>query len=377
MDRREFSTLVAVAGFSGILPRAAYAAAPGEAGAVSNEAAQLYQRALVLDCNSAPTGEDELKLPMSEVALDRVRESGVNVIKWSLGGIDSPFVDTTAEIASIDRLFELHPAYFTQVRVAEDLARAKREGRLGVILSFESVEMLEGRLDRLELFRNLGVRVMQLSYNRHSAFASGVMEPGAGGLTSLGREAVRRMNALGIAIDLSHANETTTSEVLALSSKPPLMTHGGCAAVHPHPRNKTDEQLRALAARGGVIGIYDLMYLTASPRQPTLEDYMQHMVHALDVAGEDHVGVGSDVSIEPFDASPENLLELAQYVERRQKAGLAAPEEDRPPYVEGLNIPRRMEVIADQLLRRGYSTTIVEKVLGANFTRVFSEIWSH
>src|ERR1700756_4259190 len=158
MNRREFSTSMAVAGLSGILPRAAYTAAPGEASAVSNEAARLYQRALVLDCNSAPTGEDELKLPMSRVALDRVRESGVNVIKWSLGGIDSGFVDTIAEIASVDGLFELHPEYFTQVRVAEDLARAKREGRLGVILSFESVEMLEGRLDRFELFRNLGVR---------------------------------------------------------------------------------------------------------------------------------------------------------------------------------------------------------------------------
>jgi membrane dipeptidase len=377
MNRREFSTALTLAALSGIVPKAAHPRVPdGEANAVSDEAAQLYQRALVLDCNLAPTDEDELKLPMSRVALDRVRESGVNVIKWSLGGIDSGFADTMAEIASVDRLFEVHPAYFTQVRVAADLARAKREGRLGVILSFESVEMLEGRLDRLELFRNLGVKVMQLSYNRHSAFANGVLEPQSQGLTSLGREAVRRMNALGIAIDLSHANEPTTSEVLALSSKPPIMTHGGCAAVHPHPRNKTDEQLRALAARGGVFGIYDLMYLTASPRQPTLEDYMQHIVHALNVAGEEHVGVGSDASIEPFDTSPQNLAEFRQYTERRQKAGVAAPEEDRPPYVQGLNTPRRMEIIADQLLRRGYPEHVAEKVLGANFARVLSEVWT-
>jgi membrane dipeptidase len=236
--------------------------------------------------------------------------------------------------------------------------------------------MLEGRLDRLELFRNLGVRVMQLSYNRQSAFANGVMEADGRGLTSLGREAVRRMNALGIAIDLSHANEPTTSDVIALSSKPPIMTHGGCAAVHPHPRNKTDEQLRALAARGGVLGVYDLPYLTPSPRQPSIDDYMQHMVHAIDVAGEDHVGVGSDESIEPFDTSPKGLADLVQFLQRRQQAGVAAPEEDRPPYVLGLNTPRRMEIIADQLLRRGHPERVAEKVLGANFVRALSQSWT-
>jgi membrane dipeptidase len=376
MNRRQFSGRLAIWGAWSMLPSAAFSGAPDSGtNAVTNEARQLYRNSLVLDCNSAPTDDNELQLPMSQPALNRVRESGVNAIKWSLGGIDSGFVDTMAEIAPIFRLLELHPTYFTQIRVAEDLARAKREGRLGLILSFESVEMLEGRLDRLELFRDLGVRVMQLSYNRRSPFANGVMEPDAVGLTSLGREAVRRMNALGIAIDLSHANEAATSDVIALSSKPAVITHAGCTAIHPHPRNKSDEQLRALAARGGVVGIYDLMYLVPSPKQATLDDYMRHVVHALDVAGEDHVGVGSDVSLEPFDTSADNLAKWMHYVERRQTAGLAAPEEDRPPYVEGLNTPRRMEIIADSLLRRGYPARVVEKVLGANFVRALGEIW--
>jgi membrane dipeptidase len=374
MKRRQFTTAVAIAGLSPILP--ARAAEPGgAAGAVSREAAELYRRALILDCNLDPPGFED-QLPISTTALDSAHTSGVNVIKWSLGGLDSGFADTVQEIASVYRMLDRHPAYFTQVRGPADLARAKREGRLGLILSFESVEMLEGRLDRIELFRDLGVLVMQLSYNRQSAFGAGVMEPRGTGLTPLGREAVRRMNALGIAIDLSHANEPTTSDALALSSKPPLITHCGCAAVHPHPRNKTDEQLRALADRGGVAGIYDLMYLAASPRQPTLDDYMEHLLHALNVVGEDHVGVGSDVSMDPFDVSPQNLAALKRYVEHRQQVGLAAPEEDRPPYVEGLNTPRRIEIIADQLLRRGQSERVAEKILGANFARVLTQIWT-
>jgi membrane dipeptidase len=373
VNRREFSAALAGAAASAALaPRAQAAAA--EAPAVSQRAKTLYRRALILDCNSSPPSQERLPLP--QAALERVRDSGINVIKLTVGGINSDFADTVAEIAQVQQLCEVHPAYFTQVRIAADFERARRERKLGIILSFESAEMLGGRLDSFELFRKLGVRVMQLSYNRKSAFAAGVMEPGAGGLTSLGRDAVTRMNQLGIAVDLSHANPQTTADALSLSARPPIMTHAGCTAVHLHPRNKTDEQLRALAARGGVVGVFDLPYLTASPRQPTLEDYMAHLEHALQVAGEDHVGIGSDVGIDPFDTSPKAMAEFAHELEERRKAGLSAPEEDRPTYVLGLNTPRRIEIIADRLLQRGYSGAATEKVVGANFARVLAEIWT-
>jgi len=315
------------------------------------------------------------RLPLSQANLDLVRGSGINIIKLTLGGINDDFAHTVASIAQVQQLIELHPQYFTVVRNAADMARAQHEHRLGIILSFESVEMLGGQLSSFEVFRNLGVRVMQLSYNRTSPFAAGVMEPKAGGLTALGHEAVREMNRLGVAIDVSHANPATTADVLASSSQPPVMTHAGCAAVHVHPRNKTDEQLRALAAKGGVVGIYDLPYLTPSPRQPTVDDYMAHLAHALEIAGEDHVGIGSDVGIAPLDISPAGMAETEHELKERRAAGLAAPEEDRPPYVVGLNTPRRLEIIADRLLKRGYSAGVTEKVLGANFARVLTQIW--
>jgi membrane dipeptidase len=281
-----------------------------------------------------------------------------------------------AEIGQVLRVIEVHPRYFTQVRVPPDLMRAKRSGLLGIILSFESAEMFAGKVENFEVFRNLGVRVMQLSYNRKSPFAAGVMEPNGGGLTALGRDAVREMNRLGIAVDLSHANAATTADVLSLSVKPPLMTHAGCAAVYAHPRSKSDEQLRALASKGGVVGIFDLPYLAASPHQPTIDDYMAHLEHALKIAGEDHVGIGSDVGIEPFDTSPKGMAEFAKEVEQRRAAGLSAPGEDRPTYVVGLNVPRRIEIIADRLLQRGYSAAVTEKVVGGNFVRVFTQIWT-
>lgn len=378
MNRREFSQSLAGAAAAAALPSLARAeSAPARAEppapAVSAHARALYRSALILDCNSAPPEE---RLPLPQAELDALRGSGIDVIKYSLGGINDDFQRTVAAIAQVQKLIEAHPAYFTQVRTAADFARAKSESRLGIIFSFESAEMLQGKLESLELFRNLGVRVMQLSYNRKSPFAAGVMEPEGGGLTPLGREAVAEMNRLGVAIDLSHANAATTTDVLTLAGKPPVMTHAGCAAIHPHPRNKSDEQLRSLADRGGVIGIFDLPYLTASPRQPTVDDYLAHLEHALRIAGEDHVGIGSDVGVLPRDLSEKGMAELQKELEQRRASGLGAPEEDRPPYVVGLNTPRRIEVITDQLLRRGYPPAVVEKVIGANFARVFADIWT-
>ncbi len=368
MNRREFTTaLLCSAAAAGA--RGAGAAAPE----VSPRARALYRRALVLDCNSAPPFSGQLPLPQS--ALDLVRGSGVTAVKLSLGGINSDFPATVAEIGEVERLIEVHPDYFCAVRVAADLARAKRSGRLGIILSFESADMFGGKLENFTVFRDLGVRVMQLSYNRRSPFAAGVMEPEGGGLTALGREAVREMNRLGIAIDLSHANAATTSDVLELSAQPPIMTHTGAAAVHAHPRTKTDAQLRALAARGGVIGIFDLPFLTASPRQPTVDDYLEHLEHVLEVAGEDHVGIGSDVGIEPFDTSAAGMAQFQKELDERHAAGLSAPEEDRPTYVEGMNTPLKLEIVADRLLRRGHSAQVTEKILGGNFARVFGQIW--
>jgi len=375
VNRREFSRMVAGTAVAGILRSKALGQKAEERGAISAAAAELYRSALVLDGNCAPAGVTG-ELPMAQSGLDLNRNSGVSVIKLTMGGINSKLVDTVEEIAYFQRMIEVHPAYFLQVRVPGDMERAKRERKLGIIFSFESADMLEGNVERIDMFRDLGVRVMQLSYNRKSPFGAGVMEPDGGGLTALGKDAVKRMNTVGVAIDLSHANPQTTADAIGTSTKPVIMTHGGCAAVHAHPRNKTDEQLRALTAKGGVFGIYDLPYLTASPKQPTVDDYMMHMEHALKVIGEEHVGVGSDASIEPFDTSAKGMAEFNKSEEQRQKAGLAAPEEDRPTYVVGLNIPRRVEVIADQLLKRGYPARTAEKVIGGNFVRVLSEIWA-
>jgi membrane dipeptidase len=307
--------------------------------------------------------------------LDFSRNSGVTAVKLSMGGLNSNFEDTVGEIAFIQRVFEEHPDVFMQIRTVGDFARAKAEKKLGILASFESVEMFEGKVERISIFRNLGVRIAQLSYNKPSLWASGVMTEPPTGLTELGRKAVAEMNKAGMAVDISHASPPSYADVLAISTKPVVVTHTGCSAVHKHPRNKTDAQLRAAANKGAVVGIYDLPYLTPSPKQPTVDDYMHHMTHALKVCGEDHVGVGSDTGLTPWDLSPEGLEEFRKMTEERRRLGVAAPGEDRPMYVIGMNHSRRMETIADALLKRGYPARVAEKVMGANFVRVLGEIW--
>jgi membrane dipeptidase len=297
-------------------------------------------------------------------------------MKTTLGGIDEKFEDAVDEISFMQRMIEQYPDVYLQVRRHTDFARAKQEKRVGIVLSFEAATMLEDKLDRFELFRGLGVLVMQLSYNKQSPFGMGVLGDPHAGLTALGHKAVAKMNEQGIAVDISHANEATSFGVLETSARPVLITHAGCAAVYSHPRNKSDALLRAVAGKGGTVGIYDLPYLEPSPKQPTLDDYMAHMTHALSVCGEDHVGIGSDSNLAPFDTSPKAMADFRKEQAHRQRSGLAAPGEDRLPYVIGLNTPRRSEVIADALLKRGYPARVAEKVLGLNFIDALGRIWT-
>src|SRR2546423_2992627 len=372
ITRREFTkTLSGAAALLTLNPIIGWAV---DADRVSAEAARIYHDSFILDGNAfAGIGGLLGRSNLDEIA-KLIRDSGVNAIKATLGGAIGNFEMAVADIASAQQLMEKRADLFLNVRTLADLDRARKEQKLGVIYSFESPNMLEDKIDRIEMFRGLGVRVMQLTYNRRTPFGAGCLDGDTDGLTDLGRQAIAKMNELGVALDLSHSNTKTTADGIAASTKPAIISHAGCRAIYEHPRNKEDRELKALADKGGVIGIYILPYLTASPKQPILDDYLQHLEHALKVCGEDHVGVGSDVPF--FRVSDSDLAEMKQAAERRKADGIAAPGEDRPTYIPDLNTPRKMELIADALLKRGHKPTAVEKILGTNFRRVFGEIWT-
>ncbi len=334
----------------------------------------LYRRAIVIDGNLVPPLDDEHPLPAEVVAA--VRSSGLTAIKVTIGGSSGGYAETRVDIDAYTKAIARAGGVYQRISRVADLAAAKRSGAVGIIYSFEAVEMLEGSLDRIAEFSGLGVRVMQLSYNKPSPFAAGVLAPQpSSGLTELGRQAVAKMNQLGVTLDLSHADEPSTLAALAAASQPALISHAGCSAIHAHPRNKSDAVLRALADRGGTIGIYELSFLSAGPAQQSLDEYLAHIEHALRVCGEDHVGIGSDAMLMPFDTTPESLAMWDKDIAARKAAGIGAPEEGRPPYVVGLNRPDRALHLTRALLARRHPARVVDKLLGANFQRVFAQTW--
>ena len=335
------------------------------------EIMNIYRKSVVIDTLCAPfTSSDSLP---DKAAIDSVRKSGITAINFTISA--PTYEETVNNVAYIDALVEQSPDVFMVVRQQSDIARAKSDGKIGIIPGFQYTQFLESDTSRIETFRRLGVRIMQLTYNNRSIFGDGCLEPGNAGLSKAGLKAVQTMNELGVALDLSHSGYRTCSDAIAASKKPVLITHAGCASIYAHPRNKPDEVMRALADKGGYFGVYLMPYLVASPTVPTREHVINHVLGAINICGADHVGIGSDGAIQAVSLSPEQKKAFDEDITRRKKLGIGAPGEDRYPYVPDVNGPDHMEIIAAELRKRGQPSSAIEKVVGANFQRIIGEIW--
>ena len=203
------------------------------------------------------------------------------------------------------------------------------------------------------------------------------MEPADAGLSRDGARAIERMQELGIMVDLSHCGRHTAANAIALAKRPVSFTHTGCYALAEHPRHRTDEELRSVAETGGINGIFIMPYL-ARGKQPTAADVVQHLDHAINVAGEDHVSIGTDGYISPTILTDEFKQQFSDLTRKRKEMGIAAPFETEEGYLfaSDLNTPRRFEILAELLLAGGYTETRVEKILGLNLLRVFGDSWN-
>lgn len=348
---------------------------PGPVAAPDRLAWPGYDDALVVDFLASPGYFNyPLNPPLDDEMIRNAVESGITAVNLTVSGGDLP--STVSRIAGWMGRIERFPGAFTQVRTVDQLHGAKERGKLGIVFGFQDTTPFEGRLEPIETFLDLGVKVAQLTYNVRNLVGDGCLEAANGGLTRFGHQVVERMNGLGMLVDLSHCGQRTTAEGIAASSAPVAITHSGCNAVARHPRSKDDVELRALAEAGGVIGIYLMPFLTPG-RAPTRDDVLDHLEHALDVCGEDHVGIGSDLSITPIDGSDEYWARHREFVAGRIERGVAAPNEDPDILftVGDLNSHRRMEMIADGLAGRGHPDRVVEKVIGGNWVRLFRDVW--
>ncbi|MEO8036824.1 MAG: membrane dipeptidase, partial [Acidobacteriota bacterium] len=309
-----------------------------------------YNDAFVIDCLANVTHfnvSDQYARPLSPEMVENVRRSGITAVNatCSSSGVGAAsFIGTVNNIGYYEREFTAHPDAIMKIRTVADLQEAKRTRRVGVILGFQDATMLDADVSRVNLFHSLGVRIIQLTYNVRNLLGDGCLEPGNAGLSTFGRQAVERMNDVGIMVDLGHVGRQTTADTIKASRKPVAATHTGCSALNDVPRNKPDALLKGIADSGGVVGIYLMPFLRAGT-QPNADDVIRHLSHAIDVCGEDHVGIGSDLSITPIDLTPEFRTKHAEFVRQRRRAGIMAPGEDENVYnfVPDFNTPRRME----------------------------------
>jgi len=341
-----------------------------------------YRKAVVIDGlggfgNSTAEGD----APLTDAFIQDIRDSGVTCVHVTILPVgstppDTAFTQAVMGIGEYEREIDRHPDLLMRVRTAADIATAKHDVRTGVVYGFQDAVAFETDLSRLDELYRLGIRIVQPTYNRRNLLGDGCLETANAGLSKTGVETIARMNDLGILVDLSHCGRQTAADAMRMSKKPVAFTHTGAAAVADHPRNRTDEELRAMADKGGVAGIYFMPYLSGG-RQPTGADVVRHLEHMIDVAGEDHVSIGTDGGISTEVVNDEFKEKFAESVRRRREAGISAPGETEDGYLfaNDLNTPRRLETLADMLLARGHSAARVEKILGQNLVRVFSETW--
>ena len=230
-----------------------------------------------------------------------------------------------------------------------DLARAKAAGKIGIILGMQDANHLRDIKD-VDAIYGMGQRLTQLTYNSKNRLGAGCKASLDRGLTAFGQEVVARMNAIGMAIDVSHCGEKTTLDGIAASRKPVLITHSNCKALAPGvARCKPDEAIVAAARKGGVIGLTGVRHFVRAKDPVTIEDALDHFDHVVKIAGIEHVGLGSDTDL----------------------AG-RGPQSD----IAGLNHVNRIFELTEGLIRRGYTDQHIGLILGGNFQRALNEIWS-
>ena len=345
----------------------------------------LLKRALVIDMLaplhlSGPVRAGWLANPASLSAADaaQFRGSGINVFHMAVGwGGPDAYVEALQYFMAHNALIADRDDLFIRIDTAADLARVKASGKIGILLGAQNSDhFVKPNLDprdilkTVEEFYHYGQRVSQLTYNTMTWFGSGSTERVDGGLSDMGVELVARMNKVGMAVDTSHSGDRTTLDAFEVSNQPVLVTHSNVRALAGgHPRCKPDAVIRAVGRAGSVFGVTGVRMFVKATEPTTIEDYLDHIDYVAKMIGVEHVGIGSDVSLEGYD-------DLPAAEQRALRAGYKTSYAFREKTdIDEIAHPKRMFDVTEGLIRRKYSDDQILMILGGNFQRVLSQIW--
>jgi membrane dipeptidase len=344
-------------------------------------APEWYRNAIVIDglggLSDPYGGEDDLRL--TDRAWAETRQTGITAVRDTLlpvGNHPDSWEQFQKNLDWYRNRLLANPDRLLLVEKAADIPAAKASGKLGIILGTQDTAMVGPALDRLAEMKKGGVRAVQLTYNLANLSGDGSIEPRNAGITNLGRDTIRRIEAEKLLLDLSHGGAKTIEEAIAFAKRPLTISHTGARALTDHPRNVSDAAIRGVADKGGVVGVYFMPYLAADMHASGAM-LLDHIDHIAKVAGEDHVGIGTDGGVLP------NVIDQAardyarKDYEQRKAAGIAAPGEgpDVFPLVLDYNSIDKMERLGSDLIKRGWTAARVEKLFGGNLMRLYGEVW--
>jgi len=312
-------------------------------------ALELHQRAIVIDALNASI--------MDEEYFEKVQQGGVTVINYTVG-MNQNLSETVKRIAVLYRQIE-NSKVATLIENTADIREAKKKGKTGIILGFQNVGPLEVDLSLLPIYHRLGVRIIQLTYHFRDVCGDGCKEPANSGLSLFGAELIKRMNDMGMVVDLAHVGEATCLDAIEASRYPAIASHSNPWARRPTYQNKKDGTIKALAEKGGVIGITGFPRLLET--DPTLDMLLDYVDYVVQLVGVDHAGIGLDFA-EGWPDSP---------VHRKKLIKIDGRIYDWP---EGIETVSKWPNITRGLVARGYSDDDVEKIVGGNFLRVFEQV---
>ena len=303
---------------------------------------------------------------VDEYDRQRVRNSGLTCMFEAVAIIPEIFDESTKELGSLFHFIQTQP----DMRVgfcAEDIRKAKKEGKQLVMAQFEP-QTIGLRLDRIDTLYGLGVRMMLLTFNSRNYVGDGCGERTDSGLSYFGLDVVERMNKVGMMIDLSHCGDQTTLDTIEASKDPVLFNHTGARALNPKcKRLKTDEQMKALAEKGGLMGISAVPNQLSNARSQGVQDMLNHIDYAVKLIGIDHVAIGLD---NVFGDQVAHHRAGAKTVFLLSRIG----QELNADYMEGIESPEEWPNITRGLVSRGYSDQETEKIIGGNALRIIEQV---
>jgi membrane dipeptidase len=279
------------------------------------------------------------------------------------------FSATMRNVGNWLRWFDEHSDCIRPVHSTEDIRRAKKEGRTGIILGFQNTSAFEDQLSHIALFKRLGVGIAQLTYNTQNLVGSGCYESRDGGLSDFGREVVAEMNRVGMMCDLSHVGPVTSRDAILTSKRPVCYSHCLPASLKSHPRNKSDDEIRFIVDRGGFVGVTMFPPFLRNGTSSTLEDVVEAIGHVISIAGEDSVGIGTDFTQGYGADFFEYICRDKGYARKLVDFGSIHPLYGFKTIADMPNLTAAMEKV-------GWSGRRIENVLGENWIRALDDVWA-